>query len=163
MANATTTTRRSRTAVAAGAGLALIAGLTAAAGPAHAAANVCQSDVVGDVNGDGYAEVAISSQQPDAVHVFYGHPSGLQFDAKGSARNDQLFTQDTPGVPGSVDPFHAFGHATAFGDFNADGCADLAISAMYDSNGWGSVTVLYGSPKGLTATVQSIRPAGRWR
>ena len=128
----------------------LVGGLIAVSQePSAAAAVRCGSTTPGDVNGDGYAEVAVRSREPERVHVFYGHPGGLQVEPKGSARNDQAFTQDTRGVPGAAGA-HSFGKATAFGDFNADGCADLAIGAPRDDAG--SVTVLYGSPTGLTTT-----------
>jgi hypothetical protein len=38
------------------------------------------------------------------------------------------------------------------GDFNHDRCADLAISAPGENYNQGSVTVLYGSPSGITAS-----------
>ncbi|MFC9092291.1 MULTISPECIES: FG-GAP and VCBS repeat-containing protein [unclassified Streptomyces] len=58
-------------------------------------------------------------------------------------------TQDSPGVPGSSEPGDGFGAATAWGDVNGDGRADLVIGAPGedDTSGHadrGSVTVLYG-------------------
>ena len=56
----------------------------------------------GDFNGDGYADLAVGVPGEDvgsisdagAVHVLYGSVSGL------TSTWDQLWTQDSPGVPG---------------------------------------------------------------
>jgi hypothetical protein len=118
--------------------------------PASAATG-CRSTVPGDVNGDGLAEVAVGELGnhggAGAVHVFYGHKSGLVTKQTGTARNDQYFTQGTPGVPGSGAATDAFGAAVALGDFDHDGCADLAVIAQGDAD---SITVLYGSTAGIT-------------
>jgi hypothetical protein len=119
-----------------------------------AVAVACSSGVVGDINGDGHAEAAVGEPGDHgfagAVHVFYGTDMGLVADASGTALNDQLFTQDTPGVPGVGERDDAFGSVAALADFNADGCADLAVGAPGENGGMGSVTILYGSMSGLT-------------
>lgn len=136
--------------VALGVGLALAtAGLTSA-GPAAAAAVQCRSGVAADVNGDGHAEVAVTEfGGPGRVHVFYGRSSGLVTGKSGTALNDQIFAQGKDGVPGSSETYPRFGDRTAFGDFNGDGCADLAISAT-SALLEGTVTIIYGSKTGLT-------------
>lgn len=58
-------------------------------------------------------------------------------------------TQNSPGVPGSSESGDGFGAATAWGDVNGDGYADLAIGSPGedDTSGHadrGSVTVMYG-------------------
>ena len=115
------------------------------------AAAGCRTTVPGDVNGDGLAEVAVgepgNNAGAGAVHVFYGHKSGLVTKKTGSARNDQYFTQGTPGVPGSGAATDSFGGGVALGDFDQDGCADLAVGAYGDAD---SITVLYGSTAGIT-------------
>lgn len=72
------------------------------------AASSCNSGVPGDVNGDGFAEVAVGERGNEngrgSVHLFYGQPSGLVFDAVGSALDDQYLSQDSPGVPGKAEP-----------------------------------------------------------
>ena len=128
-----------------------------------AAAPRCPSSVQDDVNGDGRADLAVGLTPKDdfrgAVQVFYGQPRGLALDANGSAPDDQYFTLDTAGIPGAADPGDRFGATTTFGDFNDDGCADLAISAPGD-NGVGSVTVLFGSRSGLsTSGVRRLVPS----
>ena len=120
------------------------------------AAAGCRTTVPGDVNGDGLAEVAVGESGnhvgAGAVHLFYGHKSGLVTENTGSARNDQYFTQNSRGVPGSDDASDSFGAAVALGDFDHNGCADLAVGAYGDDDRAGSITVLYGSTAGITTT-----------
>jgi FG-GAP repeat/FG-GAP-like repeat len=121
-----------------------------------ATAAVCGAAVTGDINGDGQAEVAVGepgdASFAGAVHVFYGTVDGLVTDPSGTALNDQLFTQATPGVPGASEAGDGFGSATQLADLNGDGCADLAVGVFGENNGTGSIVVLYGSPAGLTTT-----------
>ena len=124
--------------------------------PAAAAPGCTGVSVPGDVNGDNRGEVAVTEHgrgdNAGAIHVFYGTSAGLVTDRTGTARDDQFIDQGTPGVPGTSEPHDQFGYTTAFGDFDADGCADLAVAAPGEDGGTGAVTVLYGSPSGLAAT-----------
>ncbi|WP_332644547.1 FG-GAP repeat protein [Aeromicrobium sp.] len=133
------------------AGSLMVGGLTLAlASPASAA--VCTSGVEGDVNGDGRAEVAVSeagrSYGEGAVHIFYGRTSGLTAGASGTALDDQYIDQGSPGVAGTGADYDNFGSAVAFGDYNDDGCADLAVGADSDGTA-GVIYVFYGSKTGL--------------
>ena len=96
----------------------------------------------GDIDGDGFADVAVGT--PDKVvvpgahdadgnpghdgslSVLFGAPTGL------TARN-QYVTYNTPGVPGTVAATGAgyarFANELVMGDFNADGRADVAAAA----------------------------------
>lgn len=116
----------------------------------------CTSGVPGDVNGDGYAEVAVgepgNAKKRGAVHVFYGQRRGLVTNATGSARNDQYITQDTRGVPGKAEAGDAFGTSALLADFNGDGCADLAVGSPGENHKTGWVQVFFGSPTGLKMT-----------
>ncbi|MEJ7635528.1 VCBS repeat-containing protein [Aeromicrobium sp.] len=136
----------------------MVGGLTLAlASPAAAA--VCTSGVEGDVNGDGYAEVAVSeagrSFGKGAVHVFYGRPKGLAVAQSGTALDDQYLDQAEPGVAGSSSDYEQFGSGVEFGDYNNDGCADLAVGATAQANS-GSLFIFYGSKTGLK-TIGSTR------
>lgn len=111
-----------------------------------------------DFDGDGFADLAIGApledvgevQNAGAVTVIYGSPGGL--DAAGN----QLWTQDSPGVLDAAERSDRFGWSIATGDFDGDGFDDLAICARFEdvagSINAGAVNVLYGSPRGLTAT-----------
>src|SRR5919204_3240556 len=78
-----------------------------------------------DFNADGFADLAIGIRFEDvgtvtdagAVSVLYGSVAGLQ----STSPNDQLWTQDSPGVKDNAEVGDLFGTALATGDFNADG------------------------------------------
>lgn len=102
-----------------------------------------------DFNGDGYDDLAIGVPRGNSlageVSVIYGSPDKL------SALGNQLFTQDTPGIPGSG--ADGFGALIECGDFNGDQHDDLVIGTFSDSPdgipGAGSATVIYGTATGL--------------
>ncbi|HST84964.1 MAG TPA: hypothetical protein VLL08_24710 [Kineosporiaceae bacterium] len=126
-------------------------GLIGLSAPAASAAP-CPATVPGDINGDGQADQAIGEPGDDvfsgAVHVLYGTDTGLVADASGTALNDQLFTQATPGVPGASEEGDVFGSSALLADVNGDNCADLVVGAT----GKNVFVVLYGSPSGVTTT-----------
>jgi hypothetical protein len=126
--------------------------LALVAAPAHALV----ADVPSDFNGDGYADLAVSTiyePAPDGtpwvggVNVLYGSAAGL------SAAGDQLFTEDSPGIAGSARKDDYFGQYLMPGDFDGDGYDDLAVGAPGESvsghDNAGAVIVIYGSSEGL--------------
>jgi hypothetical protein len=70
---------------------------------------------VGDFDNDGFADLAVGAptesvgaiEGAGAVNVLYGSAGGL------SGAGSQLFTQDTPGVPGAAEEFDLFGFTLA--------------------------------------------------
>jgi hypothetical protein len=116
-----------------------------------------QELAAGDFDGDGAADLAMGTPLKDraggldggAVFVLYGSsPEGLV------SEGFQCWDQDSPGVPGVVEEWDAFGHALAVGDFDGDGYDDLAVGVPYEDIGTeanaGAVNVLYGTAAGLT-------------
>ncbi|UJR82997.1 VCBS repeat-containing protein [Sandaracinus amylolyticus] len=106
----------------------------------------------GDVNGDGYCDVAIAAPSVlstrGAVYVYLGGAVGLA--------TTPAVALSGPRVAGR------FGTGIASGDWNADGYSDLAIGAPLESADTGRVYVFFGSALGL-ATVPAVTltpPAG---
>jgi hypothetical protein len=108
---------------------------------------------VGDFDGDGFDDLAAGIPQEDedltiplgsgAVSVIYGSASGL------TLVGDQLWHQNSSGVPDPAEVADAFGESLTAGDFDGDGVADLAIGILREDVGSitdaGAVNVLYGS------------------
>ncbi|WP_030889429.1 FG-GAP repeat protein [Streptomyces sp. NRRL F-5053] len=114
----------------------------------------------GDVNGDGYADIAVgvpgedigsgaSGKDTGAVVQLYGGKGGL------SGTGAKNYDQGTAGVPGAVEADDHFGQAVHLGDVNGDGKDDLAVGAPGEDGtsaepDAGAVWSLPGSAKGLT-------------
>ncbi|MEU6535305.1 FG-GAP and VCBS repeat-containing protein [Streptomyces sp. NPDC047000] len=100
--------------------------------------------------GLGFADLLDGPAKGGYVAVFYGGATGV--DTKRSA----VFSQATPGVPGTDESNDWFGDTLAAGDVNGDDYPDLAVGASGETigsaAGTGSVWVLRGSSAGLTGT-----------
>ncbi len=77
-----------------------------------------------------------------------GSPAGLTAD------DHQIWDQSIPGIADQAEPGDQFGRALAVGDFDDDGCADLAVGVPFEELAGilyaGAVHVLYGGPGGLS-------------
>lgn len=130
---------------------------TLAATATEAAAQVCTSAVPDqDINGDGHGDVVAGAPGEHAgtgtVHVLLGTDDGLTAGNAANVLEDQNLSQDSPGVAGGSESGDSFGRAVVTGDFNADGCADMAVGVPGENGLAGAVNVLYGSPQGLVTT-----------
>jgi hypothetical protein len=115
----------------------------------------CRTASGGDINGDGYADLAIGISAEGvgtingagATGILYGSATGLVDTGA------QFFTQDTAGVNGTAQDSGFSGWYVELQDFNDDGLADLATSAAFYDIGTsadaGGVNVLYGAPAGI--------------
>ncbi|MEW5760049.1 MAG: putative Ig domain-containing protein [Candidatus Thermoplasmatota archaeon] len=116
------------------------------------------SIATGDLNNDGFDDIAIGEPHADAfgtgdvgkVYIYYG---------KFNASANLTYNYQDVLLVGSSGGDH-FGYALATGDVNGDGCDDLIVSAPYADvpNKWsvGKVYVYFGSKNGLDVNVDVI-------
>jgi hypothetical protein len=87
---------------------------------------------------------------PGSVAVLYGSSSGL------AVAGNQLFNQDTAGVPGVATKVEQLGAAVSVGQYGRGGQSDIAAGVPFDilpgKAFTGGVNVLYGTSTGLSAT-----------
>ncbi len=118
----------------------------------------------GDLNGDGFADLAVGAVLDDVNGVFNAGSANILFGGGTglTGTGSQFLNRDTHGVKGTAATNDGFGWTMACGDFNGDGIDDLAVGLpgdRYDSvDGAGSVNLLYGSGLGVTAVGDQ-----RWR
>ena len=111
----------------------------------EAGSNMGGSISFGDVNGDGYEDIAMGAYVYNSyqgrVYVFHGGPGGIASAGAGSA--DTIFTGE------STD--NSFGAAIALGDITGDGYADIAMGAYYINNERGRAYIFHGAPGGIAS------------
>ena len=79
-----------------------------------------------------------------SVTVMYGSRAGL------TASGSQRWTQNSRGIPGTVEDEEYFGQALTAARFTGSRYDDLAIGVPGENNYTGAVNVIYGSSRGLT-------------
>ncbi len=109
----------------------------------------------GDFNGDGRVDLGVGAPgntwgaTPEgAIQIFYAALGGLGIG------DDELWYQDSDGVPGAAEDGDQFGAALAAADFDGDGYDDLAVGVPGEDVGAlaeaGGVNILFGSAAGIT-------------
>ncbi len=107
----------------------------------------------GDFNCDGRDDAAMAMPRDDLVGAMDGGRVLVLYaaaDGSGlSASGRQIWSQAGAAVAGDATAFENFGQSLASGDFDDDGCDDLAIAVpnddIEDVHAAGAVHVLYGS------------------
>ncbi|MFE0733156.1 FG-GAP repeat protein [Streptomyces antibioticus] len=104
----------------------------------------------GDVNGDGYCDLAIGQPLDNAggqsnagtIKIMFGTSTGL------NAADTIQIDQSTANVPGTPEAEDRFGEQLAIGDVNGDGTDDLVVATIGEqisgSSDRGSLHILYG-------------------
>ena len=107
------------------------------------------SIAVGDFDDDGRSDLVVGvpgeNSSAGALVVIPGSDSGPDAEASSA------YSQAGP-IDGSPEGGDRFGEALAVGDFDGDGHADLAVGVPGENSSSGLVTVLRGTPSGLTTT-----------
>ncbi|MEV0588794.1 FG-GAP-like repeat-containing protein [Nonomuraea sp. NPDC050310] len=127
---------------------------------------------VGDVNGDGWAEIVIgASKATVSGHSEAGAVMVIPGSATGPViKRAQLVTQDGIGPVGGTaladpiaeqsKPGDRFGQAITITDLTGDGKGEVIVGAPAKNGGSGMLAVLFGSATGvLTSTAQAIHPS----
>ncbi|MEM1182295.1 MAG: FG-GAP repeat protein [Acidobacteriota bacterium] len=110
----------------------------------------------GDFNCDGFDDLAAGMPLEDLVQgddagrvlILWGGPDGITADG------NVAWGQNSPVIEDQAETNDRFGSVLAAGDFDADGCDDLAVGVPREEisglSTAGAVNVIYGSPSGLT-------------
>ena len=121
---------------------------------------------VGDVNGDGIADVAIGAHQDDDGGTDRGAVYVLFLNTDGTVKAEHKISDSAGGLTVSLDDIDNFGSGlAAIGDLDGDGVVGLVVGAQRDDDGGidrGAYYVLDFAPL-TTVTVNSTGDARRRR
>lgn len=109
-----------------------------------------RSLAIGDINRDGFADLAIGASGEDdeagRVTVVQGAASGWK------SSGNYFYDQDSAGIPGGREDGDSFGEAVTLLDHNRDGRLDLTVGAYGENDFSGAITTLRGSGTRFTTS-----------
>ena len=115
---------------------------------------------LGDLDGDGRAELAVGADDADDGGPERGAVWILFLNADGRVRQSQRISDTAGGFDGALDDRDLFGQAVAgIGDVDGDGTPDLAVAATLDDDGTpdtGAVWMLFLRPDGTVRQAAKI-------
>ncbi|MFJ6506857.1 FG-GAP-like repeat-containing protein [Streptomyces sp. NPDC091879] len=119
-------------------------------GTAEAGDAFGSSVFLGDVDGDGFKDLAIGAPGENlgagSVTVLRGTASGL------TTKGATSYTQSTAGVPGTAEKGDRFGARVSLADHSGDHRAELTVGGPGENTGDGAVWSLRGASAGPTTT-----------
>ena len=115
---------------------------------------------LGDVDGDGVADLAVDSRLDDDGGANRGAVYILFLNANGTVKAEQKISNTQGNLTATLDDNDQFGGSLAGpGDLDVDGTADIAVGAWNDDDGGanrGAVYVLFLNPNGTVKAEQKI-------
>jgi len=118
--------------------------------------------ILGDLDGDGIADLAVGAPGDDDDSVDAGAVWILFMNSNGTVRTEQKISFDSGGLDANLLSGDAFGSAIAnIDDLNRDTITDIAVGAPGDDDGGadaGAVWVLYLTANGRVIDEQKLSP-----
>jgi len=91
---------------------------------------------IGDLNGDGFSDVAVSAIKDDDGGFNQGAIYILFLNLEGSVLSFQKISDTEGGFTGQLDEWDIFGTSISYlGDMNNDGLIEIGVGAEYDGDG----------------------------
>jgi len=114
---------------------------------------------IGDLNGDGFTDLAVGSQLDNAGGAGRGAVWILFLDGTGTVISHQKISDVDGGFTGVLDDNDRFAQVTAIGDLNGDNIMDIAVGASLDDDGGsniGAIWILFLDTDGMVLGHQKI-------